>query len=247
MYFRVESFPTYGSACGYNRELMLELAAERGGHPEDPRKDDPLDFVLWQPSAEDEPTWDSPWGPGRPGWHIECSTMARRLLGRPVDIHGGGSDLLFPHHESEIAQAEALPDGRPFVLQWVHTGAVGMAGTKMSKSLGNLAFVRDLLERFDGPVLRAFLLRRHYAEDWDFAEEDLRDYAEGLVDGSVPVDPMSGPRGRDAFFAALDDDLDTPEALAVLDRAAASGDDELVAEGRALLGLRPVAAPAPAS
>ena len=247
VYFRVESFPTYGSACGYNRELMLELAAERGGHPEDPRKDDPLDFVLWQPSAEDEPTWDSPWGPGRPGWHIECSTMARRLLGRPVDIHGGGSDLLFPHHESEIAQAEALPDGRPFVLQWVHTGAVGMAGTKMSKSLGNLAFVRDLLERFDGPVLRAFLLRHHYAEDWDFAEEDLRDYAEGLVDGSVPVDPMSGPRGRDAFFAALDDDLDTPEALAVLDRAAASGDDELVAEGRALLGLRPVAAPTPAS
>ena len=174
--------------------------------------------------------------------------MARRLLGRPVDIHGGGSDLLFPHHESEIAQAEALPGERPFVRHWVHTGD-GRHGRdeKMSKSLGNLAFVRDLLERFDGPVLRAFLLRHHYAEDWDFAEEDLRDYAEGLVDGSVPVDPMSGPRGRDAFFAALDDDLDTPEALAVLDRAAASGDDELVAEGRALLGLRPVAAPTPAS
>src|SRR5207244_3169470 len=162
VYFRVASDPGYGSLSGLDRSRMLALAAERGEHPEDPNKDDPLDFVLWQRSASDEPSWESPWGPGRPGWHIECSTMARRLLGQPVDIHGGGTDLIFPHHESEIAQAEAVPGERPFVRHWMHTGTVYMARAKMSKSLGNLAFVGDLVDRHGPLAIRRHLLRRHY-------------------------------------------------------------------------------------
>jgi L-cysteine:1D-myo-inositol 2-amino-2-deoxy-alpha-D-glucopyranoside ligase len=210
---------------------MLPLAAERGGHPEDPNKDDPLDFVLWQRSTPGEPWWESPWGQGRPGWHIECSTMARRLLGQPVDVHGGGSDLIFPHHESELAQAESIPGPRPFVRHWMHTGAVHMAGEKMSKSLGNLAFVHDLLPRHPALRLRAFLLRRHYREDWEFDETEL---------GRESSQEGDGPATREAFYGALDEDLDVPAALDVLDRAArlrAAGPRQLVADGRALLGL----------
>src|ERR671937_3019121 len=133
---------------------MVKLAAERGGHPDDPNKDDPLDFVLWQRSKPGEPWWDSPWGRGRPGWHIECSTMARRLLGQPLDIHGGGSDLIFPHHESEIAQVEGIPGARPFVRHWAHTGAVHQLDEKMSKSLGNMTFIQDLLERHSAVAIR---------------------------------------------------------------------------------------------
>jgi len=232
VYFRVASDPEYGKLSRLSREEMLPLAAERGGHPEDPNKDDPLDFVLWQPSAEGEPWWESPWGRGRPGWHIECSTMARRLVGQPVDVHGGGADLIYPHHESEMAQAEALPGERPFVRHWVHTGTVYMEGEKMSKSLGNLAFVHELIERHPAAALRELLLRHHYREDWEFSER-------ALATGS-PVADSDGPANKDAFFDALDQDLDTPAALAVLDRAAASGTaegKELYEEGRGLLGL----------
>jgi L-cysteine:1D-myo-inositol 2-amino-2-deoxy-alpha-D-glucopyranoside ligase len=221
---------------------MLELAAERGGHPEDPNKDDPLDFVLWQAWQEGEPWWDSPWGRGRPGWHIECSTMAGRLLGRPVDVHGGGSDLIFPHHESELAQAEGVPGERPFVRHWVHTGTVHMAGEKMSKSLGNLAFVDDLLARHEPSRLRTFLLRRHYREDWSFREGDLELETRGGAtaeagNGRARFDPEGD---RVAFFRALEEDLDTPEALRILDRAERSSDpgaQVLAQEGKALLGL----------
>jgi L-cysteine:1D-myo-inositol 2-amino-2-deoxy-alpha-D-glucopyranoside ligase len=207
---------------------MLELAAERGGHPDDPLKDDPLDFVLWQRSAEGEPWWDSPWGRGRPGWHIECSTMARRLIGQPVDIHGGGSDLVFPHHESEIAQAEGLPGGRPFVRHWVHTGEVQQAGEKMSKSLGNMTFVPRLLERYPPRSVRAYLLSKHYRETWVFSEEDLARFNRN---------PEASGGGREAFFAALDDDLDTPVALRVLQGAIAAH-EPWVDEGAEVLGLR---------
>jgi L-cysteine:1D-myo-inositol 2-amino-2-deoxy-alpha-D-glucopyranoside ligase len=242
VYFRVASDPGYGRLCGYSREVMLKLAAERGGHPEDPNKDDPLDFVLWQAWQDGEPWWDSPWGRGRPGWHIECSTMARRLLRQPVDVHGGGSDLIFPHHESELAQAEGVPGERPFVRHWVHTGTVHMAGEKMSKSLGNLAFVDDLLERHHPRALRQFLLRRHYREDWRFQEPDLVLERMGggtaeAGDGRAHFDPEGD---RAAFYRALDDDLDTPEALRILDRAARSDDPlakALFEEGSILLGL----------
>jgi len=157
--------------------------------------------------------------------------MARTLLGRPVDVHGGGSDLLFPHHESELAQAEGVPGGAPFVRQWVHTGTVHMSGEKMSKSLGNMAFVDDLITRHHPAALRAFLLRHHYRSDWHFDEREL---------AGPPPEPGEGPADRESFHRALQDDLDTPEALRILDRAAALGDADsraVVAEGRALLGL----------
>jgi L-cysteine:1D-myo-inositol 2-amino-2-deoxy-alpha-D-glucopyranoside ligase len=235
VYFRVSSDPDYGKLSRLGRDEMLDLAAERGGHPEDPNKDDPLDFVLWQRSAGGEPWWDSPWGPGRPGWHIECSTMARRLLGQPIDIHGGGTDLIFPHHESEIAQAECVP-GReqPFVRHWVHTGTVHLDGDKMSKSLGNMAFVDDLVERYPAVALREFLLRRHYREDWVFSEPELAEFVE-----KGPPDPGEGPTGLDAFERAVQQDLDTPGALRILDRAALSGDTKTADQGRTLLGLEP--------
>jgi len=232
VYFRVVTDPAYGRLSRLSREEMVKLAAERGGHPEDPNKDDSLDFVLWQAWQEGEPWWESPWGRGRPGWHIECSTMARRLLGQPVDIHGGGSDLIFPHHESELAQAEGVPGPKPFVRHWMHTGTVHMAGEKMSKSLGNLAFVDDLLKRHDPLTIRDHLLRHHYREDWEFDEVAL----------TRGVEMKDGPATRQAFFQALDEDLDTPKALQVLDRAAYSSEIEaraLVSEGRVLLGLSP--------
>jgi len=240
VYFRVAGDPGYGRLSRLSREEMLELAAERGGHPEDPNKDDPLDFVLWQRSAPGEPWWESPWGRGRPGWHIECSTMAVRLLGQPLDIHGGGSDLIFPHHESELAQAEGVPGRDPFVRHWMHTGTVFMGEEKMSKSIGNLVFVRDLFERYPPEALRRFLLRHRYREDWAFRERDLKLEAEGDVAAEGAATRFDPQADRVEFFDALEQDLDTPHALAVLDRAAASPEtsaSQLLAEGRALLGL----------
>src|SRR5206468_5870101 len=194
-----------------------------GGHPEDPNKDDPLDFVLWQPSAEGEPSWESPWSRGRPGWHIECSVMASRLCGLPVDVHGGGSDLVFPHHESELAQAENLPGARPFVRHWMHTGEVFQDGQKMSKSLGNMTFVSDPLEKHGPLATRRFLLGHHYREDWEFRLDDLHPQAARVADGS-----------RDDFLRSLDDDLDVPASLSVLDRAEEAAAD-WVEEGRRIL------------
>ena len=136
---------------------MLVLAAEHGGRPDDPNKRDPLDFVLWQPSLEDEPAWESRWGPGRPGWHIECSALALRDLGETVDVHGGGRDLAFPHHECEAAQSESVT-GVAVRAHWMHVGLVGLDGTKMSKSLGNLVFVDDLVERAEPAAVRLALL-----------------------------------------------------------------------------------------
>ena len=235
VYFRVAADPRYGRLSGLSREEMLALAEERGGHPEDPNKDDPLDFVLWQPSAPGEPVWDSPWGPGRPGWHIECSTMARRLIGETVDVHGGGSDLVFPHHESELGQAENPHGGPPFVRHWMHTAAVHQEGQKMSKSLGNMTFVGDLLLRHDPMVIRRLLLSRHYREEWTFDERQL-DRATG-----APGAPGSGATVegcRAAFFGALDRDLDTPSALLSLDAARSlPGAEELVRDAESILGL----------
>ena len=169
VYFDVSKFPEFGKISHYDRETMLALAAEHGGQPDDPFKDDPLDFVLWQPSQPDEPAWDSRWGPGRPGWHVECSALVLRELGETIDVHGGGRDLIFPHHECETAQSEAVT-GHTFSRYWLHTGLVGLDGTKMSKSLGNLVFVRDLLKDWEGAAVRLALLGHHYHEDWDWQE-----------------------------------------------------------------------------
>ena len=221
VYFSVATFPEFGRISGFDRAHMLELAAEHGGHPEDPNKRDPLDFVLWQPSLPDEPAWESRWGPGRPGWHIECSALVLRELGETIDIHGGGRDLVFPHHECETAQSEAVT-GEQFVRLWFHVGLVGLDGTKMSKSLGNLVFVGDLCKEWDPAAVRLALLGHHYREDWDWRTDgDMPAAAARLaLWRSAPCDGDGdgvGAAGLAAVRAALDADLDTPAALRALD------------------------------
>src|SRR5579875_743025 len=233
VYFDVSSFPFFGRLSRLERPEMLRLAAEHGGRPDDPNKRDPLDFVLWQPSLPDEPSWESRWGPGRPGWHIECSALARRELGDTIDVHGGGRDLVFPHHECEVAQCEAVT-GQPFVRHWVHVGLVELDGTKMSKSLGNLVFVGDLLKEFEPMAVRLALLGHHYRRDWEWHRADAEAASARLERWrAAPRGP--GPAALAAVRERLDDDLDTPGALADLDRLAAAG--QPVHEGAALLGV----------
>jgi cysteinyl-tRNA synthetase len=165
VYFQIDSYPGFGKLNRLSRSEMLTIANERGNRPDDPNKRDPLDFVLWQAQAPGEPSWESPWGPGRPGWHIECSTMATQLLGEAIDIHIGGSDLAFPHHECEIAQVEPVTGKIPCVHFWMHIAMVYHEGEKMSKSLGNLVMVRDLLESWSADSLRLYLGRHHYREN----------------------------------------------------------------------------------
>ncbi len=235
VYFDVSSFPAFGQVSHLSRAEMLVLAAERGGHPEDPNKRDPLDFVLWQPSAPDEPSWESRWGPGRPGWHIECSALAMRELGSTVDLHGGGTDLIFPHHECETAQSESVT-GTVFSRHWLHVGMVRLDGTKMSKSLGNLVFVADLLKDWDPMALRLALLAHHYRTDWDWEEDDLVAGAERLERWrGAGAHNVMGRAALDAVRAQLDHDLDAWAALAVLDGEAAAGRG--VGPGAALLGV----------
>ena len=179
-WFDVSTWPSFGRLSGYDDATMATLAAERGGTPGDPRQRNPLDFVLWQPSAPDEPSWDSPFGPGRPGWHIECSAMSMGLLGAGIDLHGGGSDLIFPHHECELAQSEAAA-GEAFVKHWMHCGMVGYEGAKMSKSLGNLVFVSDLCKESAPAAVRLTLMGHHYRDDWEWHDGAIAD-GEALLD-----------------------------------------------------------------
>jgi len=240
VYFRVASFPRFGDVSHYSREEMLDLARQRGGNPDDPNKGDPLDFVLWQPSAPGEPWWESRWGPGRPGWHVECSALALRELGSTIDLHGGGSDLIFPHHECEAAQSEAAT-GEPFVRHWVHVGMVRLGGKKMSKSLGNLVFISDLLDEWDPAVVRLAIIAHHYRESWEW-EDALLPVANARLHAWRSAGTGSGTgagAGDDGALhrvrAALDDDLDTPAALSAIDDAAAGGRD--VTAAAALLGV----------
>jgi L-cysteine:1D-myo-inositol 2-amino-2-deoxy-alpha-D-glucopyranoside ligase len=232
VYFSVSSYPRFGQISHLGRPEMLELAAERGGNPDDPFKRDPLDFVLWQPSAPDEPAWESLWGPGRPGWHIECSALALRELGTTIDLHGGGTDLIFPHHECEAAQSEAAT-GERFVRHWMHTPMVRLDGEKMSKSLGNLVFVHDLLKEWEPAAIRLAVLAHHYRSDWDWRDQLMTDATRRLATWRAAGD---GAGGLDEVRAALDDDLDTPTALVALDNAAAEGNG--VSQGAELLGVR---------
>ncbi len=230
VYFAVGKWPEYGRLSGRD---LAELQA--GARVEvNPDKRDPLDFALWKGVKPGEPTWDSPWGPGRPGWHIECSAMAGKYLGRAFDIHGGGEDLIFPHHENEIAQSEGAT-GEPFARYWLHNAFLELKGEKMAKSVGNVVSPRELLARHRGVVLRYALLGAHYRSPLEFSEEVLADAAAsydrlatfatntaralGDQDGSE-AGGAAGPAGpsgwRDRFEAALDDDLNVPAALAVL-------------------------------
>ncbi|HUP84948.1 MAG TPA: cysteine--tRNA ligase [Acidimicrobiales bacterium] len=235
VYFDVSSFEEFGQVSHLDRETMLHLAAENGGNPDDPNKADPLDFVLWQPSAPDEPSWDSLWGPGRPGWHIECSALALRELGTTtIDLHGGATDLIYPHHECEAAQSEAAT-GQPFVRHWLHAPLVSLDGTKMSKSLGNLVFVSDLLEDWEPQAIRLAVLAHHYRSGWAWTD-GLMPVAAQRLEGwrAATAGPVEDGL-LDRVRAAVDDDLDTPAALAAIDRASAAGSS--VADAAALLGV----------
>ena len=224
VYFSVESDPEFGQLSHIPRNEMLAVANERGNNPDDPNKRDPLDFVLWQAAKPGEPTWDSPWGPGRPGWHIECSAMATRYLGPTVDVHGGGADLIFPHHECEIAQTEPATGQKPFARIWMHTAMVDYQGEKMSKSLGNLVLVRDVLDTYTSDALRLYLLSHHYRERWEYRDDelddwvtlanDLREAAEFPAYGIEEVVDVGVFRER--FYNALEDDLNTPAAIEAL-------------------------------
>jgi L-cysteine:1D-myo-inositol 2-amino-2-deoxy-alpha-D-glucopyranoside ligase len=231
VYFDVSTFADFGSVSGYSRDEMLRLAAERGGNVDDPNKRDPLDFVLWQPSLDDEPSWESLWGPGRPGCHIECSALALRELGTTIDLHGGGGDLIFPHHECERAQSESAT-GEPFVRHWMHQAMVRMDGEKMSKSLGNLVFVSDLLKSWDAMAVRTMIVENHYRDPWEWDETRMPRAAERLERWRSAGD---GDGGVDVVRAALDDDLNTPGAIRAIDEVAAAGTG--VSQAAALLGI----------
>ncbi|MFM8993332.1 MAG: cysteine--tRNA ligase [Actinomycetota bacterium] len=233
VYFDVSKFPTFGTVSHYSREQMIEFARQRGGNVDDPHKRDPLDFVLWHPSAEDEPAWDATWGPGRPGWHIECSALALRELGETIDLHGGGSDLIFPHHECERAQSEAAT-GAPFVRHWMHVAMVFKDGQKMSKSLGNLVFVDQLRTQWDPRSIRLAIIEHHYRREWSWDEELMPRNSRRLADWRHSLGGSDGAGLVDSVRVALDDDLDTPAAVALIDAAAASGVD--VRAASALLG-----------
>ena len=222
VYYDVSTFPAYGALSDRKVEDLRS-----GARVEiDEAKDDPLDFVLWKSSKPGEPSWDSPWGPGRPGWHIECSAMSTACLGRHFDIHGGGMDLQFPHHENEIAQSEAATGGK-FVNVWMHNGFVRIDDEKMSKSLGNFFTLRSVLERYPAESVRCFMLSSHYRSPLNYSEDHLRQADASVrrlytalrgLDGPPtepdPIEPDGDWLAR--FRAAMDDDFNTPEAISVL-------------------------------
>ena len=229
VYFEIRRFPPYGRLSGKNLDELLAGARVEV----DERKRDPRDFALWKAAKPGEPSWPSPWGPGRPGWHIECSVMSIQYLGETFDIHGGGSDLIFPHHECEIAQAEA-ETGKTFSRFWLHNGMLNLGAEKMSKSLGNTLTIKEFVKRHDPQAIRFWLLGTHYRHPVDFGEERVREASRALERLWGPVEQTralpaaaSGPEGspappaefvpfRDRFVAAMDDDFNTPQAIGVL-------------------------------
>ena len=219
VYYSVRDFPNYGALSGKSLEALR--AGERV--EVDPHKRDPMDFVLWKAAKPGEPAWDSPWGSGRPGWHIECSVMSGQLLGAHFDIHGGGQDLQFPHHENEIAQSEGA-NGCKFVNYWLHNGFVRVDNEKMSKSLGNFFTIREVLQKFDPEVVRFFILRAHYRSPLNYSDAHLDDAKGALtrlyttlknVSPAQAVIDWTDPWAK-RFKTAMDEDFGTPEAMAVL-------------------------------
>ncbi len=264
VYFAVSKDKNFGKLSKYGYPAMLEIANERGNFPQDPNKNDPLDFVLWQAKKPGEPSWSSPWGEGRPGWHIECSTMSMHFLGSTVTIHGGGQDLIFPHHEAEIAQSENVT-GKKFVKIWMHTAMVFCEDKKMSKSLGNMIFISDLLEKFSSDVIRIQLLSHHYRTAWNYDEKEFENAKETVeIFKNLARDQALSAKGQALasaqrgkrpdlnklkavlpdFFKALDDDFNSPAAISILEKVAKSKNSKtksavnLVAHQ--ILGLRQI-------
>ena len=232
VWFAVDHFPDYGKLSGRHLE---DLRAGERVEP-DPHKRSPLDFALWKAAKPGEPYWESPWGNGRPGWHIECSAMSAKYLGMGFDIHGGGSDLIFPHHENEIAQAEAAEGTSPFVRYWLHNGMVNLDAEKMSKSIGNLVLVKDLITQVRPEVLRIMAIAGNYRHDVDFGEASLeqarriweRLEAFSRAAGEGTTEPSSeGQKYLDRFTEAMDDDFNTPVALSVIQEVVKLGNAEL--------------------
>ncbi|HET6924796.1 MAG TPA: cysteine--tRNA ligase [Candidatus Saccharimonadales bacterium] len=247
IYFDVSTFPRFGKQSGFTRRLQTAFMASRGGDPERLDKRHPFDFLLWRavPDTDDPARWESVVGTGRPGWHIECSVMSSDLLGTPIDIHGGGMDLIFPHHEAETAQSESL-SAYPFVRHWMHVAPLYCYGEKMSKSLGNLVFAGDLLAHHDPAVIRLALLQYHYRIGGEWHGDVLTKAKEQLGLFKRALATRSGPSPAlylEHFFSAMDDDLDTPEALHVLHHLAwdtvkkGGSDSQAPAKLAELLGL----------
>lgn len=240
VYFSVERASSYGELSGLSAGKMGRIiATQDDASLDDPRRRDPRDFALWR-AVPGGPTWPSPYGRGRPGWHIECSAMSLHHLGEQLDIHGGGSDLVYPHHENEIAQTEAATGKRPFARFWMHVAPMCLNAAKMSKSDGNMVFVRDALERTSPQVLRLYLLDRHYRKRYDHDEVRLARAGERQ---RVLAERLGRPRRDDALgrdratrdvVAALDDDLDVPRAIALLERGARTADERARASLRSL-------------
>ena len=247
-FFDVTTFSDFGKISGYDEPTMISFANERGANTEDERLRNPLDFILWQKSEENEPSWDSPFGPGRPGWHIECSAMAMSELGPTIDLHGGGDDLIFPHHECETAQSVAANDS-PFARHWMHVGMVAYEGEKMSKSLGNLVFVRDLKAEHDPRAIRLALLSHHYRGGFEWFDGDI-DKGEAMLKRMLEAASCShGPDSENLLNVvreAIDDDMDLPKASQLIDDFAkrtieGEGDDShaktALTQAAAILGV----------
>lgn len=221
VYFEVRKDPDFGKLSHLDLDEMLPIANERGNKPDDPNKRDPLDFVLWQAGAAGEPTWESPWGPGRPGWHIECTAMATKYLGKTIDIHGGGEDLIFPHHECEIAQAENATGVEPFARFWVHVAMVNYQDEKMSKSLGNLVLAHELLKTYSADAIRLYLFSHHYRTVWEFFNDEMDHWNKASVamgtarhrQAGTEASPIDHGAYRSRFLSSIENDLDTPGAI----------------------------------
>ena len=237
VYFNTKKFPGYGALSHFNEAQMLMLLSERGGNINDPKKKNKLDFIVWQGWKEGEPYWDSPWGRGRPGWHIECSAMINEFLGDQIDLHGGGRDLIFPHHESEIAQSESFTGKHPFSRFFLHTAMVMYMGEKMSKSLGNLVLVSQLLKSNSPNAIRWMLLSNHYRKVWEYEQSDIEAAEESIASiNSYLAKPGAKSLNKTTlknFAAAMEDDLDTPAALEIIKKLVKSKKDQETA--RAIL------------
>ena len=221
LYFRVHSDPAFGSISQLDEQAMIAVFAERGGDPDRPGKEHPLDCLVWQSARPDEPSWDTSLGHGRPGWHIECAAIALDYLGMTIDVQGGGSDLAFPHHEMSASEAQVLRQEHPFAKHYVHSAMVAWQGHKMSKSRGNLVFVSQLRhEGIDPAALRLALLAHHYRSDWEWTDEGLAAAVERLALWRTAAGSVIGPSADEMLEqvrVALADDLQTPAALAAVD------------------------------
>ncbi|MBD8869491.1 cysteine--1-D-myo-inosityl 2-amino-2-deoxy-alpha-D-glucopyranoside ligase [Nocardioides donggukensis] len=242
LYFSAEADDGFGAVSGWDRQRMLEVYPERGGDPDRPGKKDPLDSVLWRGERPDEPAWGSPFGPGRPGWHVECSAIALQHLGTGFDVQGGGSDLVFPHHEMCAGAVQVARPGERFAQVYAHAGMVGYDGEKMSKSRGNLVFVSALrLSEVDPMAIRLALMRHHYRADWEWTDDQLWSAVDDLAlwrgvlagEAGAPAEPVTS-----AVLAAVADDLDAPAALAAVDAWVAATRDGDVSEPGAGAAVR---------